>query len=77
MGSDFLKCNLEKTGKARYVLRLLDGTEVLYKLSGSCTDEPQTVSFIDIDSGNILFVQKHCFLELVDKNELYKLKAGI
>ncbi|QEC77274.1 hypothetical protein [Mucilaginibacter ginsenosidivorax] len=69
-----LQANLKKASGNLYVLTLKGGTKIQYKLSSSCTEPPSELSFINTNDGKAFFLERTCYLELVNKEDLMKIK---
>jgi hypothetical protein len=51
------------------------GTAILFKLCSACKTEPSKVSFLNEQEGRIYFVERECYLEPVNSDDLKKIRA--
>ena len=51
------------------------GTPIAFKLCSACKTEPSKVSFLNEQEGRIYFVEKDCYLELVNSEDIQKIQA--
>jgi hypothetical protein len=70
-----LACNLVDNGNGNFLLILDNGMKLKYKVNQSGGVNNKTISFINRDNGNVYFIDKSCFLKLLDTNDLLKLKT--
>lgn len=67
------KINLEQTKKGEYKVRLLDDKGVraiMFKMNESCMEIPTKISYLNTENGHINFIEKGCYLELLDESDL-------
>ncbi len=63
-----MEFNLKKVKEGRYDLTLSDTFKVEYKACSNCNITNQKISFLNRQDGRIYFVEKDCYLELVNKD---------
>lgn len=63
-----------KKDKETYIVTFT-GTAVPFKLSSSCKEEPSKVSFLNEQEGRIYFIEKDCYLELMNSEDIKKIQA--
>jgi hypothetical protein len=51
------------------------GSAIPFKLCSACKTEPTKVSFLNEQEGRIYFVEKECYLELVNSEDIMKIQA--
>jgi len=51
------------------------GTAILFKLCSACKTEPTQVSFLNEQEGRIYFVERECYLELINNEDIGKIQA--
>lgn len=51
------------------------GTPIAFKLCSACKTEPSKVSFLSEQEGRIYFVEKECYLELVNSEDIKRIQA--
>jgi hypothetical protein len=71
---DLIEYNLKQENETQYTLTLTDGSKVSYKLSSGCKEKPEKLSYLNKQTGVIYFINKDCYLEIVNKDDLAKLK---
>jgi hypothetical protein len=57
----------------RYIVTFT-GTEIPFKLCQSCESTPTKVSFLNEDEGRIYFIEKDCWLELLNEEDRRKVQ---
>ena len=65
---------LKNEGKGLYSLILEGGEKIAYRLNNGCEEGPSVMSFINVEDGKVYFIEKSCWLEIVDTNNVSKLK---
>jgi hypothetical protein len=58
-----------------YTVTFTHTTPVAFKLCSACKTEPSKVSFLNEQEGRIYFVEKECYLELVNSEDIQKILA--
>jgi hypothetical protein len=71
--ADDVEFNIDTEGGKYFVT--FTGTTVPFKLSSSCNGEPGKVSFLNYKEGRIYFIEKECYLELVNSEDIQKIQA--
>lgn len=74
VSADLIEFNLTRKSNTDYVLTVTDGSKLLYRLSSTCKEEPTMTSFLNRQDGRIYFINRDCYLELVNKEDIEKLK---
>jgi len=54
---------------------IFTGVTIPFKLSSSCSGVPSKVSFLNEQEGRIYFVERECYLELVNSEDIKKIQA--
>ncbi len=67
-----IRYNLKKSTKGFIVTYF--GVPLEYEFSSGCPSSPELVSYMDRSNGNIYFVEKGCFLKLVNPKDVEKIK---
>jgi hypothetical protein len=69
------RINLEQTEKGAYTVNLIDDKGIrafMYKMNEDCRVTPTKISYLNKENGHIYYIEKDCYLELVDKKDLDK-----
>lgn len=70
-----MEFNIVRNDTSTYILTVTDGTKIAYKLCSRCDKLPQMVSFLNRKDGRIYFIEKECYLELVNKEDVKKFQG--
>jgi hypothetical protein len=70
-----IEFNLKNLNKTGYILTLTKGEKIEYKLCSKCQTNPTRLSFLNKETGNIYFIEKDCYLELVDSLDMAKFSS--
>ncbi|WP_295794148.1 hypothetical protein [Mucilaginibacter sp.] len=70
-----LQCNLSDDGDGNFSLMLREGIKIKYKMGQSHILSSKSISFINRENGNIYFLGKPDFLQLVDSKDVVKLNS--
>jgi hypothetical protein len=68
-----IEFNVKKDNE-KYILTFT-GLAVPFKLCSSCKEEPSKFSFLNGQEGRIYFIEKQCYLELMNSEDLKKIHA--
>lgn len=69
VGDVELEFSLNDIGNRFFEMTLNDGSRVKYKLSGECKEKNPLCSFLNRQDGRIYFVDRDCYLELVNNGD--------
>ena len=74
IATSFVEYNLKIENNKQYVLTLRNGTKIHYRLCAECKVDPEEISFMNREDGRIYFIERNCYLELTDGDDVVFLK---
>ena len=64
-----MEFSIKKIKEGGYLLILNDGSKIPYKLCQTCNEQPEIFSFLNREDGKIYFINRDCYLELVNSDD--------
>jgi hypothetical protein len=65
---------LKKEGQSGYSLLLEGGEKIPYRLCDGCHGDPSVIRFINVEDGRVYFIEKDCWMEVIDRKDVTTLK---
>ena len=70
-----IEFNIKRGEGGKYTLTLTDGSVIMYQLCATCKESPADLSFLNREDGRIYFINRACYLELLDKDDAPKFQG--
>jgi hypothetical protein len=70
-----LEFNLKEIGNGTFEMTLNDSSKIKYQMSADCKVKNPLCSFLNRQDGRIYFVDRDCYLELVNKDDVKKFQG--